>query len=422
MKKKIFIEGPFLSESGYGYQSRFALDAILSREDEFDVYIASLRWGQTSWLPADDPRNDKVHEYIEKTNKAISDAQNGKTLPLVFDIHLFIGIPNEVTKKSPINNFLYTAGIETTKVSHQWINTVNGLTGMIMCSTFGKSVFDQTKYSRMDEFKNRISDLETTVPITVVNYGIPDIEPKIPDIKFSTDFNFLTVCQWGPRKNLGTTILGFVDQFHDNPNVGLVVKTLRSNNSYIDRMNTKHEMKNMIKATFPDAKCKVTFIHGNIPDDEMLGLYKHPQIKALINIGHGEGFGLPMFEAAYSGLPVMTTGWSGESDFLYVDKEPKFQKVEYTIGQVQQDAVWEPVILPDAMWAYADIPDYKVKLQDMHDRIEFFEDQAESLKKTLEKTHKIVDKYNQFVDVLLEPYNMQEDQINAWMSQMELIK
>jgi hypothetical protein len=45
-------------------------------------------------------------------------------------------------------------------------------------------------------------------------------------------------------------------------------------------------------------------------------LYEHPTMKAMINIGHGEGYGLPLFEAAYHGLPLITTTWSGQMDFI----------------------------------------------------------------------------------------------------------
>ena len=52
-------------------------------------------------------------------------------------------------------------------------------------------------------------------------------------------------------------------------------------------------------------------------DEEMNSLYKHPNIHAYTTITHGEGFGLPIFEAACSGLPVIAPAWSGQVDFLY---------------------------------------------------------------------------------------------------------
>ena len=50
MKKKIVVRGPALSQSGYGEQTRFALRALRSREDLFDVYIIPVNWGQTGWV------------------------------------------------------------------------------------------------------------------------------------------------------------------------------------------------------------------------------------------------------------------------------------------------------------------------------------------------------------------------------------
>ena len=43
-------------------------------------------------------------------------------------------------------------------------------------------------------------------------------------IELEYDFNFVTVAQWGPRKNMENTIRGFVEEFHDEE-VGLVLKT-----------------------------------------------------------------------------------------------------------------------------------------------------------------------------------------------------
>ena len=38
MRKTIILRAPVLTRSGYGEQSRFALRALRSREDLFDIY------------------------------------------------------------------------------------------------------------------------------------------------------------------------------------------------------------------------------------------------------------------------------------------------------------------------------------------------------------------------------------------------
>mgnify|MGYP001433172507 CR=1 FL=1 len=44
MKKRILVKGPMLSQSGYGEQTRFALRALRSREDLFDIYLLPITW------------------------------------------------------------------------------------------------------------------------------------------------------------------------------------------------------------------------------------------------------------------------------------------------------------------------------------------------------------------------------------------
>ena len=101
-----------------------------------------------------------------------------------------------------------------------------------------------------------------------------------------------------------------------------------------------------MKNEYPEAKCKLYLLHGDMTDEEMSGLYKHPKVKAVLSTTHGEGYGLPLFEAAYSGIPVVTHGWSGQADFLYVDKKPMFAECDYNLGPIGKDAVWQGVLEP----------------------------------------------------------------------------
>ena len=56
-----------MTRSGYGEQSRFALRALRSREDLFDIYIQPLQWGKTSWVSEEDEERKWIDERIEKT-------------------------------------------------------------------------------------------------------------------------------------------------------------------------------------------------------------------------------------------------------------------------------------------------------------------------------------------------------------------
>ena len=45
-------------------------------------------------------------------------------------------------------------------------------------------------------------------------------------------------------------------------------------------------------------------------------LYNHHKIKVFYLTTHGEGFGRPLLEASFTGLPIITSNWSGHLDFL----------------------------------------------------------------------------------------------------------
>jgi hypothetical protein len=117
MRKKIILKGPILTRSGYGEQTRFALRALRAREDIFDIYIQPITWGQTSWLNEHNEERSWVDKTIEKTIAYFQ--QQGQ-----FDLSLQITIPNEWEGIAP-SNVGFTAGIETTQVSADWLQIGN---------------------------------------------------------------------------------------------------------------------------------------------------------------------------------------------------------------------------------------------------------------------------------------------------------
>jgi glycosyltransferase involved in cell wall biosynthesis len=345
MKKKILLKGPLLTRSGYGEQARFALRSLRSREDLFEIFIQPLKWGQTSWINEDTPERNWIDQTIEKTIGYIQ--QGGK-----FDISLQVTIPNEFEKLAPVN-IGYTAGIETTKVAHQWIQKANIMDRIIVVSEHSKNVFTNSQYEAHNQQTGDKVLLKTQVPIESVGYPIKTFD-SVPNLslKLPTSFNFLTVAQFGPRKNLTNTIKWFVEEFR-NEDVGLVVKSNIAKNCLMDRERLKADLTKLLKKQ-GDRTCKVYLLHGDMTDEEMHSLYQDSQIHAFLSLPHGEGFGLPLFEAAYSELPVVTVGWSGQLDFLVDERgQEHFYNVAFDLHPVQKEVIWDGVVVKDSMWAYA---------------------------------------------------------------------
>ena len=400
MKTRILIKGPLMSRSGYGEQARFALRALRSRPDAVEVYAINTNWGRTGHSLDDTEENDYIRKLLLKTNEY---ATNGGT----FDIAIQVTIPNEFTKIAPIN-IGYTAGIETTKVAPEWIDKVNNIVdSVIVVSNHSKKVFENTTYQAKDQAGTVVPNWGITKPVNVVNYPVRQVDPEPLNIDLTTENNFLVVSQWGPRKNMPNTIKWFVEKFAEDETAGLIVKTNLSNDSVIDRGNTAKMIESILDGV-PDRKCKVYLVHGEVSPAQLTWLYQHPTMKALINIGHGEGYGLPMFEAAYNGLPLITTAWSGQMDFICKPNKkgkmyPRVARVDYDIKNVQKEAVWKGVITEDSSWAFAKEASYKRVLQEVLEKEVHYRKEASALQEYILENFTAEKMYADFVESLGVP-------------------
>jgi hypothetical protein len=67
----------------------------------------------------------------------------------------------------------------------------------------------------------------------------------------------------------------------------------------------------------------------------------------MVNLTRGEGFGRPLLEFTTTGKPVLSSAWSGHTDFLRSD-------LSFLVGgkleQIHSSAVIEKLLLPQSKW------------------------------------------------------------------------
>ena len=385
MKKKVIVCAPALTVSGYGHHARTILRALKDREDVVDLYLAPTLWGVCSWLHED---NEERHWMDSLVMKAGEYAQKTNGQPR-YDMSIQVAIPSEWKKIAPINIGV-TAGIETNKVSREWLVRTRIMDRIIVPSEFAKSGFMNTSVKVQDPKTQQLVKLKCETPIDVIPFPAEIFEKdKNFKLDLDYDFNYLVVSQWGPRKNIEQTVAGFIEEFHDDE-VGLVLKVFQRNQSIIDRRYTEEKIKAFIREDLT-RKCKIYFLHGYFNDGEMSALYQHPKIKALINNTFGEGFGLPPFEAICYGLPVILPLWGGHKEYTSIlvnDKNRKGKKkkkamvakIDFDVNSIPETVNWKNIFEPEMMWCYPNYESYKDAIRDVFENYDGHKQNTEKLR------------------------------------------
>jgi len=414
--KKIIVRGPALSQSGYGEHTRFVLRSLRSRPDLYDIYLVNINWGQTGWLWEDTDERRWIDSLLHKT------VALGEIKKDFFDFSMQVTVPNEWTNNLAAINIGVTAGIESTKISPEWFNPSTNMDKIIVVSNHAKFGFDNTMIKVQNGMTGEVFETKIDTPIEVVGYPVKKVKKAKIDLDLKHDFNFLTVGTWIPRKNMGNTIRWFVEEFYDQ-NVGLIVKTSLMKNCLQDREAMQNTIRKIL-SEYKDRKCEVNLLHGDLTDEEMTGLYNHPKVKALVTLTHGEGFGLPLFEAAYNGLPVIAPDWSGHTDFLYMPERKNskkmkamFSTVAYDINPVQQAAVWPGVIEADSQWCFAKEWHYKKVIRDVYKNHGAALSKAKKLKKYVCEQFEEQKMYDKMRDAV---WQEESEEVESWLSSLSV--
>ena len=376
MNKPTFvISCPAQTYSGYGARSRDIVKALIEL-DKYDVKILPQRWGNTPMNFIDtNPEWEFLNQYI---------LQNPQ-MPAQPDIWCQISVPNEF---QPIGkyNIGITAGIESTLAPGEWVEGCNKMNLILGSSKHSIEVLKNSKFEKRDNNTQQIvGKIEWNVDSEVLFEGANTEVYKpvkstfeLPNIKES--FAYLFVGHWignGPigedRKNISLLVKGFYETFKNKNNPpALILKTSTVGSSYIDRddiIKRIQAIKSTVKASkFPN----VYLLHGEFSDTEMNEIYNHPKVKAMVNLTKGEGFGRPLLEFSLTNKPILTTGWSGHTDYL----NPDFTTLLKGNLTKIHPSIANNMLLADAEWFSADYSQVGHYLKDMFENYKNYVDKG----------------------------------------------
>jgi len=148
----------------------------------------------------------------------------------------------------------------------------------------------------------------------------PDVKPL--NIKNLKDFNFLFLGDYTPRKGGDILIRNFVKTFRRNKNVSLTIK------GYFNSFKQEDQDKLIKRITkeadgtgIPRSDQPAIYFYGEPIQERYMNRFM-ASFDCLVSPHHGEGFGLSMSQNMCLGKPTISTGYSGNLEFM--DNENSF--------------------------------------------------------------------------------------------------
>lgn len=209
--------------------------------------------------------------------------------------------PRVADMASPLN-FMHSYAWEETAFPKRWVEDFNAhLQGMTCLSQHVLKV---------------MQDNGVKLPMSVSGCGVDHwdrIASSGRDLlqgQYAKRFRFLHVSSFFPRKGPEALLEAYGKAFSDADDVSMVIKTFPNPHNEAHALLRQHRESN---PCYPH----VFLLEDDLSDSDLKALYESCDV--LVAPSCAEGFGLPLAEAMLSGLPVITTAWSGQLDFCNPD-------------------------------------------------------------------------------------------------------
>lgn len=351
-KPLVLLRSPCLTQSGYGTHARQIGEWLmrLVNEGAIDLLCEPLPWGHTTWIvnPDRDPLISALTSRCRPPDRKP-------------DVSFQLQLPNEWVPDLATVNVGITAAIETDKADPSWVKACMAMDHVVVPS---KHALASLVNVGLEPDQRRTHVIPESFPDALLRSTDTSVLDPLPP------FTFLIFGQMtgrdnpkADRKNLHNTVKWLLEEFAGDGDVGILLKTNQGRNSVFDAYATENVVAAIVKDVASSVKQQlpqVHMVHGDLDDAAIAALYKHPNVKALVSATRGEGFGLPLLEAAACDLPVIATNWSAHAEFL---GQGRFVDLPCSLVQIPKERVDGTLFQAGARWAEVSETDFKRRLR-----------------------------------------------------------
>ncbi|MDR5876010.1 glycosyltransferase [Halomonas sp. CUBES01] len=294
-RRQLRIEGPFDSSYSLALVNREITQALLAQQ--VDVTLHSTEGG------GDFAPDNAILDH----RPGLAEAHRQAAAPAWYDAGLRLCYPPRTTELPGRHRLIHTYGWEESVFPHAHAQAFNARLSAV---------------TTMSRYVSRVlADSGVKLPLPVTGVGTDHLTSITPDpdaiapwfpapqtgaTVATPPLTFLHVSSCFPRKGVDVLLAAWAQAFTQADNVQLVIKTFPNPHHDIDQAIADW------RAQTPEG-APVTVINQDLSAEAIRALYQ--QADVLVAPSRGEGFGLPMAEAMWCHLPVITTGAGGQRDF-----------------------------------------------------------------------------------------------------------
>ena len=354
-KPLVLLRAPILTLSGYGTHARQIGDWLvqLDKAGKIELLCEALFWGNTTWI-VDLERDELVKELMPRC----------RTLTRQPDVSIQLQLPNEWDPKIAKVNIGVSAAVETDVAPSEWVDACARMDRVVFPSKHSMASITNAGWKPKDgqalvvpeSFPDALlrSNVDTTAldplpPFTFLVFG----QMTVQESQAACD-----------RKNIHNTVKWLLEEFAGDKDVGVLIKSNMGRNTTFDAYHTENALtlvRKAAQAARPNKQLpELHLVHGDMSDVDVAAMYKHPNVKALVTATRGEGFGLPILEAAACDLPVIATGWSAHREFLELGR---YIDLPCTIQNIPRERVDGRIFVGRARWAEVSEADFKRRVR-----------------------------------------------------------